>query len=91
MKQIPALVILIAACLTAHAAVTNVTISVPLLDFGNYGGNGEHNALEQDPTAGKIFSQPGRNPRRSWLAFHVPEFPGTLTGAVLRKIGRAHV
>ncbi len=79
-----ALFILLAAGLAARAGVTNLTVSLPLIDFGNYDGNGEHGALEQDPTAGKVSYQPGRNPRRSWLAFSIPNFPGTITGAVLR-------
>jgi hypothetical protein len=70
--------------LTNGVMLTNVTIAIPAFDSGNYDGNGEHDSMDTDAVAGRHTYLDGRNPRRNWLAFHIPDFPGTLTGAVLR-------
>src|SRR5436853_5209330 len=68
----------------ARAGLTNCFINVPVLDAGSYDVFGEHDSLDQLLLTGKYSSyQSARNPHRSWLVFRIPEFPGTLTNAVL--------
>src|ERR1043166_5458341 len=82
-RLFPVLLVLLSG-IVAGSGVTNCVIKVPMLNVGNYDINGEHSSLEQDPTAGKSSYQEARNPRRSWFTFHIPNFPGTLTGAVFK-------
>lgn len=62
-----------------------MVIRIPAFDAGNYDRNGEHNPSDTSTFAGKTSSQDGRNPRRNWFAFHIPDYPGTLNSAALES------
>jgi hypothetical protein len=85
--QCLALLFLLLPFSMAGAGLTNVVINVRTLDLGSYDIHGDHDTLDQHCTAGKTDYDNGRYPWRHWIAFHIPEFPGTLTGAVFRAEG----
>jgi hypothetical protein len=71
---------------SAQAAVV-CTINVNTLDSGYYDVYGEHDSQDKVGLNGFDFQYQARGPYRSFMAFQIPSFPGTLLSATIEGYG----
>ena len=80
------------ACLlapTARTQTVSCTINVPGFDAGSYDVYGESDTRREGGGAGLGALSHVRGPYHSFIAFHIPDFAGTITSASL--VGNAFV
>src|ERR1041385_4115582 len=68
---------------SAEAAQASCTIEVPAIDSGFYDVYGDRDARQQFGFNGFGAGSHVSGPSRSFLAFHIPQFTGTITNATV--------